>query len=132
MILLYFLDSIAQDGDKIVLIPNDFRGSIRIPSETKKLSSGQWKSLKNAETVAIADDHPTMVKERGIIYNKEYYLSQIDIIKESNSSNYSKIDLRFISNSSLSFCISASTYSLEFLNSLMSFIVISSVFNDII
>ena len=62
----------TKAGDKIVLIPRDFRGSIRIPSGTKKLSSNQWRSLKKAEKVTVASNHPTMVKEGGIIYNKEY------------------------------------------------------------
>lgn len=62
----------TKDGNEIVLIPTAFTGRIKIPSGTKKLSSEQWKSLKNAETVAVADDHPTLVKEKGIIYNKAY------------------------------------------------------------
>ncbi len=62
----------TKDGNEIVIIPNDFRGTVRIPSGNKKLTDYQWKSLKKAEKVSVASDHPVMVKEGGVIYNKEY------------------------------------------------------------
>ncbi len=62
----------TKDGEKIVAIPKDFRGTVTIPAGTKKLSSEEWRNLKKAERVSVASDHPVMVKEGGIIYNKEF------------------------------------------------------------